>query len=315
MRPAASRGSQGAEAARRCPASSSGSSIPAPIDRLAARLPQGSALVSATNGKTTTAAMAAEILAPRVRLAHNGSGANLVSGVASTLLAAERRRARPVRGRRGARCPRSRAGVRAAGGLPRQPLPRPARPLRRARARSPSAGVTAVARAAARRRARRQRATIRSLGELARGARRALLTFGLDDPRHARPSLQHAADSKYCVACGTPYDYAAAYVGHLGDYRCPHVRARTAAARRRCARDRAARARRASSFDLVTPEGTRARRARAARALQRLQRARRRGARHARSGVPLDEIAARARALRRRVRPLRADRGRRPATC
>src|SRR5437667_3760447 len=59
---------------------------PDAVDRLAARLPLGSALVSATNGKTTTAAMAAEILRPRHRLAHNRSGANLVSGVASTLL-------------------------------------------------------------------------------------------------------------------------------------------------------------------------------------------------------------------------------------
>src|SRR5918996_4616935 len=59
---------------------------PSAIDALAARLPHGSALVSATNGKTTTASMAAEILAPRLRLAHNRSGANLVSGVASTLL-------------------------------------------------------------------------------------------------------------------------------------------------------------------------------------------------------------------------------------
>ncbi len=40
-------------------------------------------------------------------------------------------------------------------------------------------------------------------------------------PRRARPSLQHAADSKYCVRCGTPYEYVTAYVGHLGDYRCP----------------------------------------------------------------------------------------------
>src|SRR5207302_3340676 len=59
---------------------------PSAVDRLAARLPLGSALLSATNGKTTTAAMVAEILAPRVRLAHNRSGANLVSGVASTLV-------------------------------------------------------------------------------------------------------------------------------------------------------------------------------------------------------------------------------------
>src|SRR5688500_19717791 len=62
---------------------------PGAIDELARRLPQGAALVSATNGKTTTSAMAAAVLdrAGR-RLAWNRSGANLVSGVASTLLAA-----------------------------------------------------------------------------------------------------------------------------------------------------------------------------------------------------------------------------------
>src|SRR5690242_12445371 len=62
---------------------------PGAIDLLAARLPRGTAVVSATNGKTTTSAMAAEILRPRYRLAHNRSGANLVSGVASTLLSAD----------------------------------------------------------------------------------------------------------------------------------------------------------------------------------------------------------------------------------
>src|SRR3954464_14876030 len=62
---------------------------PAAIDLLARRLPQGSVLVSATNGKTTTAAMVAEILRGRLRVAHNSSGANLVSGIASTLLAAD----------------------------------------------------------------------------------------------------------------------------------------------------------------------------------------------------------------------------------
>ncbi|HEY2542395.1 MAG TPA: hypothetical protein VGH92_05020, partial [Gaiellaceae bacterium] len=61
---------------------------PGAVDRLAARLPEGTVAISATNGKTTTAAMAAEILHPRFRLAHNRSGANLLSGVASTLLAA-----------------------------------------------------------------------------------------------------------------------------------------------------------------------------------------------------------------------------------
>jgi UDP-N-acetylmuramyl tripeptide synthase len=47
------------------------------------------------------------------------------------------------------------------------------------------------------------------------------IVFGLDDPRQAVPELLHAADSKWCLRCGKPYEYAAVYVGHLGDYRCP----------------------------------------------------------------------------------------------
>jgi lipid II isoglutaminyl synthase (glutamine-hydrolysing) len=80
--------------------------------------------------------------------------------------------------------------------------------------------------------------------------------FGLDDPRHARPELQHAADSKWCVRCGTAYEYAAAYVGHLGDYRCPRC------GHARPPLDVVARAvelegLESASFDLVTPGGTR----------------------------------------------------------
>jgi lipid II isoglutaminyl synthase (glutamine-hydrolysing) len=72
----------------------------------------------------------------------------------------------------------------------------------------------------------------------------------------ARPSLQHAADSKYCVRCGTPYVYAAAYVGHLGDYRCPrgdHARPPLEVA----ARDIATHGLERASFRLDTPEGSR----------------------------------------------------------
>src|SRR5690349_25152265 len=68
---------------------------PGAVDRLAARLPKGSALISATNGKTTTAAMAASILSPSLRLAHNRAGANLVSGVASALVASRDAELRP----------------------------------------------------------------------------------------------------------------------------------------------------------------------------------------------------------------------------
>ena len=225
---------------------------PGAIDRLAARLPEGAAVLSATNGKTTTAAMAAEILRPRHRLAHNGSGANLVSGVASTLLAADgaelglfevdeaalpevMRRVRPR-----AVC---------LGNLFRDQLDRYGElellveRWRDAVAQLPPDAALVV------------NGDDPPVGALAEAHARSTV-FGLDDPAVSRPSLQHAADSKYCIRCGTPYEYAAAYVGHLGDYRCPncgHARPPLEVVARAVELHGLERA----AFDLVTPEGTR----------------------------------------------------------
>jgi lipid II isoglutaminyl synthase (glutamine-hydrolysing) len=186
---------------------------PGAIDLLAARLPAGAAVVSATNGKTTTAAMVAEILRPRFRLAHNHSGANLVSGVASTLLAAGGAELGLLEVDEAAlpevlRRVRPRAVL--LGNLFRDQLDRYgeleliAERWRKAVTALP-AGTALVL-----------NGDDPQVGSLGNG-----VVYGLDDPSVARPALQHAADSKYCIRCGTPYDYAAAYVGHLGDYRCP----------------------------------------------------------------------------------------------
>jgi len=190
---------------------------PDAIDLLARRLAQGSVLVSATNGKTTTTAMAAEILRPRLRLAHNNSGANLVSGIASTLLRADGAELGLFEVDEGALpevARRVRPKALLLGNLFRDQLDRYGElELVAARWR---AAVSELADA---------RLVVNGddpqVGDLAR-LRAGSRVFGLDDPRRAQPALQHAADSKYCLRCGTPYEYASAYVGHLGDYRCPN---------------------------------------------------------------------------------------------
>ena len=222
------------------------------IDRLAARLTAGTAIVSATNGKTTTTGMVAEILRPRHRLAHNAAGANLVSGVASALLTAGdadlglfevdegalpelARRLRPT-----AIC---------LGNLFRDQLDRYGElELLAERWRDAIAALPPETRLV-------YNADDAQLAAVAE-AHAASVAFGLDDPRVARPSLQHAADSKYCVRCGTPYDYAAAYVGHLGDYSCPrgdHARPELEVA----AREITLQGLQWASFRLDTPEGSR----------------------------------------------------------
>jgi UDP-N-acetylmuramyl tripeptide synthase len=223
---------------------------PGAIDRLAARLPQGSVLVSATNGKTTTAAMAAEILRPRVRLAHNNSGANLVSGVASTLLRS-----------RGAELGLFEADEAALSELALRLRPKALLLCNLFRDQLDRYGELELV-------AARWRQAVTALpdaqlvvngddpqvGDLAHG-RAGSLIFGLDDARHARHELQHAADSKYCLRCGTPYVYAAAYLGHLGDYRCPncgHARPPLDVV----AREIELHGLDGSSFTLVSPAGT-----------------------------------------------------------
>ncbi len=224
---------------------------PGAIDALAARLPHGVAVVSGTNGKTTTTAMVAEILEPGRRLAWNRSGANLVSGIASTLLAERDAELGLLEADEAAlpeivRRVRPRAVL--LGNLFRDQLDRygelehVAEAWRRAAAALPTKTVLVV------------NGDDPQVGDLARD-REGAICFGIDDPRHARPALQHAADSRYCVACGRPYDFAAAYVGHLGDYRCPacgHARPELQVRAGRIELDGLE----SASFDLETPAGS-----------------------------------------------------------
>ena len=225
---------------------------PGAIDRLAARLPAGCVVISATNGKTTSTAMAAEILRPAHRLAHNSAGANLVSGIASSLLAADDaelglfevdefalpellRRLRPR-----ALC---------LGNLFRDQLDRYGElELVAERWRDAVDGLPEASQVVF----NADDPQLAAIGT----ARAGSVAFGVDDPRVARSSLQHAADSKYCLTCGAPLEYAAAYVGHLGDFRCPNGH-QGRPPLEVAARDVELHGLERAAFLLVTPEGNR----------------------------------------------------------
>jgi UDP-N-acetylmuramyl tripeptide synthase len=223
---------------------------PEAVDALAARLPLGVVLQSGTNGKTTTTAMTARILGAEHPLAWNRAGANLLSGIASALLSADGAELGLFEVDEGAlpeAIRRTRPRAIGLGNLFRDQLDR--------------YGELEIV-------AERWRDAVRSLpaetrlvvnaddpvvADLADGREQAV-RFGLDDHRHARPSLQHAADSKYCLRCGAPYVYAAAYVGHLGEYRCDacgHARPPLDVAAREIELDGL----RASRFTLATQDG------------------------------------------------------------
>jgi UDP-N-acetylmuramyl tripeptide synthase len=70
--------------------------------------------------------------------------------------------------------------------------------------------------------------------------------YGIDDESYASGTMQHAADSKHCAACGSRLDYDFYLFGHLGRYNCPG-----------CGASRPATDVAASGLEMLGMEGTR----------------------------------------------------------
>jgi UDP-N-acetylmuramyl tripeptide synthase len=194
---------------------------PGALRSMAAELGEGAVLVSATNGKTTTCAMAASILEDEGRhVVHNRAGSNMGWGVATALLDVGREPSQlGLFEVDEAWLPRVAAEVRPRtyllSNLFRDQLDRYGElELLADRWAELVAAEDGRARFVL-------NADDPLVADLGRG-RDGVVYFGLSDDSQALPELQHAADSKHCRNCGTPYVYDAVYLGHLGRYSCPN---------------------------------------------------------------------------------------------
>jgi lipid II isoglutaminyl synthase (glutamine-hydrolysing) len=196
---------------------------PDAISRLGSSLTAGSTIVSATNGKTTTAGMISAALGAAGRTpVHNRAGSNMTWGVATALL--------------------EQSGTEGLFEVDEAWLPRVADEL------DPRLIVLAnlfrdqldrygelesLADDWAEVVAKRAGSTgfvlnaddplVADLGRDRDLKRRPGVTFfGIEDTSQALPELQHAHDAKHCRRCGAPYEYERAFVGHLGHYSCPN---------------------------------------------------------------------------------------------
>jgi lipid II isoglutaminyl synthase (glutamine-hydrolysing) len=194
---------------------------PGALRRMSRELEAGSVLVSATNGKTTTAAMIAAALERAGRpVVHNRAGSNMSWGVATALLDAGRERGQlglfevdeawlpPV-----ARAVTPRLLL--LSNLFRDQLDRYGELELLADRWAELVGELDG----------RARFVLNAddplVADLGR-ERGGVTYFGVDDDSQALPGMQHAADSKHCRNCGHAYEYEAVYMGHLGRYRCPN---------------------------------------------------------------------------------------------
>ena len=193
---------------------------PRALERMAGDLDRGAALISATNGKTTMAAMVAAILKEARRpVVHNRAGSNMAWGVATALLDAQKGRDQlgllevdeawlPTV----ARAVHPRTYLLA--NLFRDQLDRYGElellADRWAELVSEDAGRAGFV----------LNADDPLVADLGRGYE-GVVYFGVDDDSQALAELGHAADSKHCRNCGTPYVYRTILLGHMGHYRCP----------------------------------------------------------------------------------------------
>ena len=226
---------------------------PRAIARMSTELEAGSVLVSATNGKTTTAAMIAAALERSGRpIVHNRAGSNMSWGVATALLDAGRER-----GQLGlfevdeAWLPAVAHDVDPRllllSNLFRDQLDRYGE-LELLADRWAQLVTELDGRA---------RFVLNAddplVGDLGR-ERSGVTYFGVEDDSQALPGMQHAADSKHCRNCGHAYEYEAIYLGHLGRYRCPNC-GRTRPEPQVAATQVELEGMRGSRFTLRTPEG------------------------------------------------------------
>ncbi|HEX3609697.1 MAG TPA: MurT ligase domain-containing protein [Solirubrobacterales bacterium] len=200
---------------------------PQALRRLGAGLDRGTTLISATNGKTTTAGMiAAALQADGRHPVHNRAGSNMTWGVATALL--------EQRGREGLfevdEAWLSQVAeqldplVMILGNLFRDQLDR----YGEMEALADDWARTVAARTGHTRFVlNADDPAIADLGRDEAGEpREGVVYFGIEDTAQALPELQHAFDAKHCRRCGHPYAYERAFVGHLGHYSCPSCDAR-----------------------------------------------------------------------------------------
>jgi lipid II isoglutaminyl synthase (glutamine-hydrolysing) len=194
---------------------------PRSLGRMADELESGSVLLSATNGKTTTAAMIAACLERDGRpVVHNRAGSNMAWGVATALLDA---------GREPGQLGLFEVDEAWLPSVAEQVEPRMLLLANLFRDQLDRYGELELladrwAELVGRLDGRARfvlNADDPLVADLGRG-REGVTYFGVQDDSQALPGMQHAADSKHCRNCGTPYAYDAIYLGHLGRYRCPN---------------------------------------------------------------------------------------------
>jgi UDP-N-acetylmuramyl tripeptide synthase len=202
---------------------------PGLASRLVAELGHGCLLVTGTNGKTTTARLVRNIArAAGYSPVHNGAGSNMMRGITAALSQAASAQGRIPQGERRlgvfevdeATLPEAAEALRPRvivfTNLFRDQLDRygevdsVAALWREALVGLPPAATVVL------------NADDPGVAGLAEACRGTIVFYGVADTTCALGGLEHAADARWCPACGHEYAYSAVFYGHVGRWTCPN---------------------------------------------------------------------------------------------
>jgi lipid II isoglutaminyl synthase (glutamine-hydrolysing) len=197
---------------------------PGILRSLTSALPAGTALVSGTNGKTTTTRMIAEIVRASGRsVLHNRAGANLITGLTATAIAES-----DWRGHNRAQLGLFETDEAALPQAVAETNPRLVLIHNLFRDQLDRYGEvdtianqwrTALAKLDAKS-SLVLNADDPAVAYLGHDLAANVVYYGLEDARHASGNAAHTADSQFCRRCGQRYHYSQLYYAHIGHYRC-----------------------------------------------------------------------------------------------
>lgn len=196
---------------------------PKVLTKLTKNLSEGSVMISGTNGKTTTSNMIAHILKKSgKKLTHNKAGANLITGLTTSLVSS---------------CGLL-ASLKADMGLfevdeatvplaSQEIKPRAMLVTNFFRDQLDRYGELDYTASLIKRSLPNVRGNILLnaddplVANLGQGIEDQVVYYGIQDDTLPLTDIVQAADVKHCVHCGELYDYSTVFYGHLGKYSCP----------------------------------------------------------------------------------------------
>lgn len=193
------------------------------VKKLSKKIQFGAIIISGTNGKTTTARLTANSLSSKFKIIHNRAGSNLLRGIASTLISSS-----SLSGTINANLAIWEVDEATLGEAIENTNPRIITLLNLFRDQLDRYGEVDTTRIKWQKILSTETRNITlilntddpGISIIAKGFKGKIIFFGVQDKKLDLPKIDHVADIRHCLNCGSSLTYSALLSAHLGHYKC-----------------------------------------------------------------------------------------------